>query len=731
MRFGARVVALFACCGFLLVSQGFAQAAPPAKPPVAPVRPVTNTYFGIKVTDPYRYMENLKNPEVRRWMKAQADYTRAVLDRIPGRRALLADIVKYDNSEPASVRAVMRMRGPRYFYLKTLAGQNIANLYVRDGLNGKEKLLIDTNLHKGPHGEPAAINYYAPSPNGRYVAYGISFGGSEMATIRVLDMQTGKNLPVEIDRARFGGVSWLPDSSGFFYNRMQKLGPGVPGSQAELKSKDYLHIIGRPVDRDAAVFGFGLSPNVPVSPIDMPYITAEPGSDYAVGVLYHGVENRFTMYDAPLSSFSKPHIPWKKVCDTGDDVTDFALHGNDIYLLTHKNAPRFKLIETSLAHPDLADAKLVVPEGPGVLSSPVASAEAVYLQDLDGGVYNILRVPYGGAASRLPLPFPGSATLYPSDPRLSGALISMTAWVKGPRIFLYDSALNKLDLTDLQPSGPYDNLPDLTSEELQAPSYDGTLVPLSVVYKKGLRRDGSNPTIIEAYGAYGITIDPTFNPMRLAALERGAIFAVCHVRGGGEYGEAWHKAGYKLTKPNTWRDLIGCARYLIARKYTSPSKLAIIGGSAGGITIGRAITERPDLFAAATAEVGVMNPLRAQYYANGIVNVPEFGSVDTQAGFEDLYAMDSYLHVRNGVRYPAVMLTTGMNDPRVAPWMPAKMAARLQAASSSGKPVLLRVNYQGGHGFGATRKQEENLYADFLSFFFWQFGMRGFQPSGH
>jgi prolyl oligopeptidase len=213
-------------------------------------------------------------------------------------------------------------------------------------------------------------------------------------------------------------------------------------------------------------------------------------------------------------------------------------------------------------------------------------------------------------------------------------------------------------------------------------------------------------------------------------LERGAIFAVCHVRGGGEYGNAWHMAGYKLTKPNTWRDLIGCAKYLIARKYTSHSKLGIIGGSAGGITIGRAITEHPDLFAAATAEVGVMNPLRAQAYANGIVNVPEFGSVDTQAGFEDLYAMDSYLHVRNGVPYPAVLLTTGMNDPRVAPWMPAKMAARLQAASSSGKPVLLRVNYEGGHGFGATRKQEEDVYADFLSFFFWQFGMPGFQP-GH
>ncbi|HVC00086.1 MAG TPA: prolyl oligopeptidase family serine peptidase [Candidatus Dormibacteraeota bacterium] len=725
MKFGARIAAWLACSALLFSSHALAQG----RLLVAPVRPVTNTYFGIKITDPYRYMEDLKSPEVRRWMKAQADYTTAALGRIPGRKALLADIVKYDNSEPALVHTVTRMEGPRYFYLKALAGQNIANLYMRQGLGGREKLLVDTRLYNGPRGEPAAINYYVPSPDGRYVAYGISLGGSENATIRVLDIQTGKNLPVRIDRARFGGVSWLPDSSGFLYNRMQKLGPGVSSSQTELKSKVYLHILGEPLGKDVAVFGYGLSPDVSVLPIDMPYVTVQPGTDYALGVLYHGVQNEVTMYDAPLSAIGKPDIPWKKICDTGADVTDFALHGNDVFLLTHKDAPRFQLIETSLAHPDLADARLIVPEGPGVLSSPVASSDAVYLQDLAGGVYSILRIPYGGSVSRLPLPFQGYAVLYPSDPRLPGALIFMTSWVKGRRVLEYDPATNKVDLTGLQPSGPYDNLSDLTSEELEAPSWDGTLVPLSVVYRKGLRRDGSNPTIIEAYGAYGITIDPTFNPMRLAALDRGAIFAVCHVRGGGEYGNAWYKAGYKLTKPNTWRDLIGCAKYLIAHKYTSASKLGIIGASAGGITIGRAITERPDLFAAAMIEVGLTNPVRAQDSANGLVNVPEFGSVDTQAGFEDLYAMDAYLHVRNGVPYPAVMLTTGMNDPRVAPWMPAKMAARLQAATSSGKPVLLRVNYQGGHGFGATRKQEEDLYADFLSFFFWQFGMPRFQPN--
>ncbi len=487
MKVGAKFVFLLACFTLFLAPRGlaprvWAQSKAPARPPVAPVRPVTNTYYGMKITDPYRYMENLKDPEVRGWMRAQADYTRAMLDRLPGRRALLADIVKYDNSEPALVHTVTRMEGERYYYLKALAGENIAKLYMRDGLSGREKLLVDTDLYKGPHGEPAAINYYTPSPDGRYVAYGISLGGSENATIRVLDIRTGKNLPVEIDRARFGAISWLPDSSGFFYNRLQKLGPGVSPMQQELKSKAYLHIIGQTLDKDVAVLGYGLSKDVSVLPIDFPYVQVQPGTGYAVGVLEHGVQNELTMYVAPLSAMRKADIPWKKICDTSADVTGFSIHGNDIFLLTHKDAPRFKLAETSLAHPDLADAKLVVPEGSGVLSSPVAVADAVYLQNLDGGVYQILRVPYGGAVSRLPLPFEGYAVLYPSDPRLSGALVFMTSWVKGRRIFQYNEASDRLSLTDLQPAGPYDNLPNLTSRELEAPSWDGTMVPLSVVY---------------------------------------------------------------------------------------------------------------------------------------------------------------------------------------------------------------------------------------------------------
>ncbi len=243
-----------------------------------------------------------------------------------------------------------------------------------------------------------------------------------------------------------------------------------------------------------------------------------------------------------------------------------------------------------------------------------------------------------------------------------------------------------------------------------------------------MKFDGSHPTLMVGYGAYGISTDSSFVPVLLAWVERGGVIAIAHVRGGGEEGQDWYQAGYKATKPNTWRDFIACGEYLVSHKYTSPAKLAGLGTSAGGILISRAITERPDLWAAALINVGWSNMLRTEFSPNGPDNVPEFGSVTTEQGFHDLYAMDGFQHVKDGVRYPAVMLTTGINDPRVVSWEPAKMTARLQAATSSGKPVLLRVDYDAGHGFGTTKSQEERQTADEWSFLLWQLGDPAFQP---
>jgi prolyl oligopeptidase len=316
-----------------------------------------------------------------------------------------------------------------------------------------------------------------------------------------------------------------------------------------------------------------------------------------------------------------------------------------------------------------------------------------------------------------------------TDARVPGALLYVTTWTKAFKVYAYDPESMKVTDTGIQPTGPFDDPANLESVELKVPSHDGTMVPLSIIHRKGLKLDGTNPTLLDGYGSYGYSITPYFGAVQLAWYELGGVNATCHVRGGGEYGEEWHLAGKGATKPNTWLDFIACARYLVDRKYTSPARLAGTGGSAGGILIGRAITERPDLFGAAIIDVGMLDALRTETSANGETNIPEFGTVKTEEGFKALYTMSAYHQVKDQTPYPAVLLTTGMNDPRVDPWEPGKMTARLQAATSSGKPVLLRIDYGGGHGGGSGENQQQEATADRWSFLLWQFGVPGFQPN--
>lgn len=701
-----------------------------AKPPAAPVRPVTEEHYGIKVTDNYRYMENRNDPEVEAWFKGQNEFTRAALARLPGRATLLARIRELDEATPAKVSMVRRLASRRLFYLKVRSGENIAKLYLRDGLAGEERLLADPEKMAPAGSPPLAINYLEPSWDGRYVAYGVSPGGSENATIHIYDATTGRESAETIDRAEFGVNGWLRDKTAFLYNRLQKLPADAPPTAKYMNNRVYLHVVGTDPEKDSVLLGPGVSAAVSVAPSDIPIVATLPGLEYAFGLVIHGTQRELTVYVAPLDSLGKPGTEWKKVFDVGEEVTDFTAHGDDLYLLSHKGAPRFKVLRTSLSHPDVPRAETVVATGQPVLIGVNASADALYVQQLDGGVGRLLRVPFGGGSpTPVKLPFDGSVNLFQPDLRVRGVLLVMTSWVKGPRVYAYDPQNGTLTDTKLRPAGPFDNPPDLESEEVLAPGYDDVSVPLSIVHKRGLTLDGSHHTVLRAYGAYGITQDPAFDPKLLAWLERGGILAVAHVRGGGEYGQDWYRAGYKLTKPNTWRDVIACARYLIDKKYTSPERLAPLGGSAGGITVGRSITEQPSLFKAAIIQVGALDMLRFEVSPNGPPNVPEFGSVKTQEGFEDLYAMDSLTHVHDGVAYPAVLLTTGYNDPRVDPWQPGKMTARLQAASSSGRPVLLRVDFEAGHGIGSTKQQQQELVADWMAFLLWQFGAPDFQAS--
>jgi prolyl oligopeptidase len=701
---------------------------------VAPVKPLVDDYFGDKVTDPYRYMENLKDPEVQNWIKAQNDYTRSELDAIPGRIQLLARISEVDQSVPRV--SASRLPGDVYFVQKRLPKEDLAKLYIRRGLDNDDRLLVDPEKVKTIAGNAGkgryAIQYYAVSQDTKYVAVGVAPGGAERDTeMHIFETRSGRDTGEVIRRAWGGGVSWLPDNRSFVYTKLQKLAPGAPVTEIEQKVRTYLHVLGaKNSETDPAIFGYGVVSSIKVDPKYLAGVNITPEGDYAVASINSGVSPNSEFYIERISDVGKTNSAWRKVADFSDDVQDVEIHGDDLYVLTYKDAPRYKVIRTNAGKPDLASAESIIPAGEAVATGINPAKDALYVQLLDGGIGRVMRVPYGPNphVEEVLLPYKGAAYVS-TDPRVPGTLLYLASWTKAVKIFAYDVETKSVTDTKLQPAGQFDEALNVESLEVKVPSYDGTLIPLSISYPRGIKLDGSNPALMQGYGAYGFSSDPFFDPKEVAWFERGGVYAVCHVRGGGEYGEEWHLAGKMETKPNTWKDFIACGEYLVNQKYTSSARLAGLGGSAGGILIGRTISERPDLFGAAIDVVGCSDTLRMETTANGVPNIPEFGSTKTQDGYKALYEMSSYHHIKDHVAYPAVLFETGWNDPRVDPWHMAKMTARLQAASSSGKPALLRVEYEGGHGgIGGTEKQAQERLADEYSFLLWQFGVPEFQP---
>jgi prolyl oligopeptidase len=717
---------LFLCLLCSVISPAAADGKPAiAPPPATATHAVTDDYFGAKIVDPYRWLEDLKSPEVSAWMKAQNDYTRAVLDRIPSRDRLHARIAELDNT---GVRVFgLQSFGGRLFYQKQMPGDDNHRLYVRDAATGTERLLINPELltENGVH---YSIDYFQASPDGKLVAVGISPGGSENSVLRILEADTGRDLGERIDRTQFGSIAWLPDNRSFFYNRLQKLPPGAPRTDYYLNSRVYIHRLGSDPDKDVAVFGRGLSASVKIDERDFPFIALPVASHYALAIDAHGVQNEVTAYLAKLDDVRGADTPWRKVADVDDQITGFDIHGDFAYLLTHRNASRFKVLRVDLRTADLTHATVVIPAGDAVITTIAAAADALYLQKLDGGLGRLWRLPYeGGPASEISLPFDGAIYEIDSNPTEPGVFVRLASWTQSPRFFHYDPKTQTLADTKIIPPSPAD-FSAIASEEVKVKASDGALVPLSIIHRRDLKMDGSHPTLLHGYGSYGITYDPNFDPTSLAWLERGGVLAVAHVRGGGENGEDWHNAGRKATKQNTITDFVACAEYLVSQRYTSPSHLAGEGTSAGGITIGGAITERPELFGAALDNVGMSDDLRAELQINGPANIPEFGTVKNEQDFHNLLRISAYHRLKDHTPYPAVLLTTGVNDPRVDPWQMNKMTARLQAATSSGKPVLLRVDYDAGHGgIDATRAQHTALLTDQFSFLLWQLGDPEFQ----
>jgi prolyl oligopeptidase len=722
MQHAARRIALAPALGALAVVLCAAE-----KPPAARVDPVTDSYFGKPVTDPYRWMET-PGPDLDVWAKAQDTYARSLIAAIPGRDGLLAHMNEV-TSRLTIVSAVTPV-GHRLFFLRLMPGDDLPRLIVRDQDAQAERTVFDPNKTTD-RGQHLSIDQFAPSQDGRYVALGVAPSGSEEDVLHVVDADTGVMLPDTIDRARFASPSWLPDGRSFFYNRLRVFGAHQAPSERFSYAKVFVHHLGTDPDKDIPVFGASVGDVTTIGANDFVSVTALTGTRYAVGVQSDGVSPELALYIAKLPASGDTGYGWRKFADVKDDIVDFTANRDTLYLRSHAGAPRYKILAVKLATADLAGAREIVPQGAGVLTNMAASANALFVAGRNGAASYLQRIDGSGKAETLKMPLTGISGELAADPRVPGAVADIATWVT-PSAWYAIGDGDTHELTDLGIAPKPAATDDYVITETAVPAKDKTRLPLSIIEKKGTPHDKNRPVLVEGYGAYGISEEPfaRFIAVVRGWVDAGGVLAVAHVRGGGELGEDWHLAGKKATKQNSIHDFIDSAWAMTRLGYASPATLAATGTSAGGITVGGAITQAPAQFRAALIRVGVSNPLRFETTEGGPANTGEFGTVQNQADFAALLAMDPYQHVKAKVAYPAVLLTAGAQDHRVPLWQAAKMTARLQAAGRSKGPILLRVDYQGGHGtIGAGLAQANAEWADDLSFLFWQLGVRGFQPA--
>ena len=734
MPFALRIASLLIACTTAIAGSAAAQGATPL--PAAPHGPTVDRYFGTELPDPYRGLEDLKSPETQQWLRAASDHAASTLARLPGRDALAARLAELEAATTARIGRIVRLPGQRYVYEKRGASDNQFKLVMRQGLKGAERVLVDPEALSRTGGAPVAVNHFSASPDGRYLAYGLSSRGSEAAVLHLLNTRTLRAVGTPIDRADFGVARWSPDGKRFSFNRLSAESPD-PKSKYE-RSAAWLLEPGQAVATARELLGPGTR-SLSVAPREIPTVLFTDDGRWLIGLLEDGVRREARVAIASASDVLRGGAPrWKTIIERDDAITDFAYVRGTLYAATYKDAPRYRYLAAPIERFAAGTAPTVVPAGHRVLGLMVAARDGLYYEAREGNAKQLWKLPHGPRAQPQPvaLPLQGSFALrraggvWAAHARLDGVLIALEDWTHAAQLYAVD-ARGGVHNTGLQPAGPFDTPPDIEVSEALVPSHDGERVPLSIVHKKGLARDAQAPTLLLGYAAYGFTMEPRFSAQNLAWLERGGVLAFANPRGSGVFGQAWYEAGKQTTKPNTWRDMIACAEYLIAQRVTQPARLAIEGTSAGGITSGRAATERPELFAAVVARVGVLDALRSELEPNGPPNIPEFGTHRTEAGFRALRAMSTYHHIRDGVRYPAVLLTHGVNDPRVTVWQSAKAAARFAAAAASvadGRPVLLRLDYDAGHGVGNTKLQAQRERADIYAFLLWQMGVPAFQP---
>ena len=691
--------------------------------PPPPTSDASDVWHGKRYEDPYRPLENLTDPKIAAWFKAEAQLTDRTVAKIPGRDALVREWLSMDRRTPPSYRE-FQFEGGRLFYRKTLGGENVGKLYVREGWEGGERLLFDPTLYK--QGGGTTVSLFVPSFDGQYVVLGLAVKGGEWSELRVLKVDDGQLLPDSIYPAAWFGVNWLPNSRGFFYN-----GSGVTDVKSldiETNRKARLHTLGTPVSQDRDLLSTASTPDLGIEAKEFPLaVVPESAPERVIGSL-DTVQPENRLYIASLSDLDNGQLHWKPLAQRADKlVRGTAITPEWLYSITSADAPHYKVVRTRLDAPDWKHAATVIPEATDSIDSMTQGKDYLLVVYTDGINGRLVRHSLAtGISTDVALPVKGNVEATCPDAHGNRCLITVSSWLQPPAVYEIDASTGAVGKSVFNAEVSYPEMADLVAEEVEVPGHDGTMIPLSIIHRKDIKLDGSSPCILEGYGAYGISWTPEFRS-RYSVANRGVVVAFAHVRGGSEKGEAWYRAGYKTTKPNTWKDFISSAEYLISKGYTSRERLTGRGTSAGGILISRAVTDRPDLFAAVVVNVGVANAMRAEFSPNGPVNTPEFGTVQDPTEAQALHEMDGVQHVQPGVRYPAVLGVAGWNDPRVVPWEPGKFVAAIQQASTSGRPALLLVNYDNGH-FTEEKSVTYRNFANQFAFALWQAGDKAYQP---
>jgi prolyl oligopeptidase len=692
------------------------------KPPLAPVQEVVDNYYGVDITDPYRYMENMEDTVVSNWMKAQSDYARATLDRISSRKGLVEMMEDFDSRVSSSVYNLTITDTDRYFYLKQTPEDETGKLFTRNGFAGEESLLLDPSAYRPEDSLDYVISAVVPTNDGSKIAITLAPNGSENASMIFMDVDSKEFYPEEFDRCSFG-TNWLSDGNSVLFHRWNSSDVHDPNRQ--INTSVYWHELGNDPSEVKVIFSGEKYPELEVAPQEIPVVFYDRNNDMLYAFIYT-VDPRLKIYFAPASDLENETIEWRKLFDPEDEVTNFLSDKDYFYAMTFKDAPNFKVLKSPITNPDWSAAEVFIPEDYEMKLGGITQNSAGFYfvrsrYDVEMKLYHIANS--SDEIMEVELPWTaGSLSVSSKGLDFPDLWVSASGWTMDSKRYRYNRENGEFIHEQLSDIAEYPEYADLVVEEMLVPSHDGVEVPVSLIYNRSTPLDGSASALIMGYGSYGSSITPFFSPNFLLWTHEGGILVISHVRGGGEKGDAWRLAGSKVNKPNTWKDLIATAEFLVDNSYTSEGKIAINGGSAGGILIGRAMTDRPDLFAAAIPEVGVMNTLRAEESPNGPVNAPEFGTVMDSVECMALIEMDSYLNIEDGVQYPATLITAGMNDPRVIAWQPGKFAARLLTANASDKPILFFVDYEAGHGIGNTKSKGFESLADVMAFGLWQTG---------